>query len=219
MKIHYGNLDAEIVRWVMKNAGPERIVSWDLETRVIDGNFLNNETILGISVSRRINKVENEVFVLEEESPEGELKLLTKLDDYLNKIRPLIIVGFNHRGYDNILLSTKMRTMKNAGLWAVKDTLWRPHMLDVMHAARFAVAEWDGTTPKILSLAKVIDHPKFVNLSLKGAKSLIDDRGDKGTQIYEMWKNNQEKFRKYSEGDSHDTLLIFEEIFGLNQSR
>lgn len=220
MQIHYGDLDSQIVDWTVNNSARDRILSFDLETRVINGNFLNNETILGISVSRRTNRIENDVFVLEEESPQGEIRLLETFDDYLKKVRPLILVGFNHTGYDNVLLSTKMRNSPRI-LWGLKDSLSRCHMIDVMHTARFVIAEWDKTSPKMLSLAKVIEHPKFSALGLMKNKSLIDglaDKGQKGQQIYEMWKNYSEKFTRYALGDSHDTLLIFEKIFNLGSS-
>jgi len=54
MQIHNGNVDTKVVNWIVKNAGTEKIVSLDIETKVLDGNFLSGETILGISVSRSI---------------------------------------------------------------------------------------------------------------------------------------------------------------------
>ncbi|MGH2613234.1 MAG: hypothetical protein ACRDFB_09355 [Rhabdochlamydiaceae bacterium] len=214
MQIHYGVLDSEMVDLVVKKGARDRIVSIDLETKVIDRNFLTNEPILGISLSRRTSDIETEVYVLEEEGEEGEIRLLTKLDDYLKRVRPLIVIGFNHRGYDNVLLSTKERLTK--GLWGIRDTLQRSYMLDIIHAARFVISEYDSTTPKILPLTKVIAHPLFSGLPLMRNKSILDPNIDKGKQIYELWKNNLDQFRRYAVGDSHDTLLLFEKIFHLD---
>ena len=213
MQIHNGHVDEEIVNWVIRNAGMERVISFDMETKVLDGNFLSDEIILGISLSRRDgNKIETQLFSLENETEKGEVELLFKLDNYL-QVRPLLVVGFNHRGYDNILLSTKRRKLTGNSCWAIKDMLERAQMIDVMHTARFEIARFDGTNPKILSLAKVLNHPLFADLPFKNEKWLIDSKKDKGDQIYEMWKNESEKFARYASGDSHDTLLIFEKNF------
>lgn len=213
----YEVMDRQIVNWAMQNGLKERIVSLDLETKVINGNFLSGETLLSATVSRRTGDVKTNVIVLEEETVSGEIELLTKLDDLLLKVRPVIVVGFNHRGYDNVLLTTKKRLLGKPGLWGIKDTLERAHMLDVMHAARFAIAEYENSSPKILSLAKVLEHPMFAKLPLKRTKSLLNGESDKGLQIYNLWKNDRGKFVKYAEGDAHDTLLIFEEIFRYGQ--
>lgn len=216
MQIHSGHVDAEIVRWIVKNAGTERIVSLDIETKVLEGNFLSDETILGVSVSRRLgNGIETKVFVLENETAETEAQLLIKLNEYLDAVRPLLVVGFNHRTYDNILLATKKRKNNLDPCWSLMDYLERAYLIDVKHAARFAIAEYDGTRPRILSLEKVLNHSLFSDLPLRNEKGMLDSNKDKGPQIYEMWKNNQENFKRYAEGDSHDTLLIFEKIFHL----
>lgn len=213
MTVGYESLDREVVDWAVRKGLRSRIVSLDLETKVVDGNFLANETVLSATISRRTGDVETTLYDLVEESPSGELSLLARLDELFLKIRPVIVVGFNHRGYDNILLSLKKKLLGKSGFWGIKDTLERAYMLDVMHAARFAVAAYDSTTPKMLSLAKVLAHPMFAKLPLKNAKSLVEQASDKGAQIYEMWKSDKARFRSYAEGDAHDTLLVFEQIF------
>ena len=139
--------------------------------------------------------------------------LFSKLNDYLMTVRPLIVVGFNHRGYDLILLSQKLRKCGGFRLWGLTEMLYRCYHLDVMHVVRFAIARHDGTFPPILSLAKVIDHPMFSDLPLMRTKSIVTGSNDKGSKIYHMYLNNRQKFSQYATGDTHDTLLIFEEIF------
>lgn len=209
----YEKMDEEIVKWAVKSGFKDRIVSIDLETKVTAGNFLSGETLLSASISRRLGDMKTDVIVLEEESIRGETELLSKLNELLLQVRPVIVVGFNHRGYDNVLLTTKKRLLAKPGFWGIKDTLERAHMLDVMHAARFAIAEHDGSSPKILPLSKVLQHPMFASLPLKQTKSLVSGDGDKGLQIYNLWKNDRETFMQYAEGDAHDTYLVFEEIF------
>jgi len=62
-------------------------------------------------------------------------------------------------------------------------------------------------------LEDAIYSPVFGNLPLKRTKSLFPSAGeDKAKAIYEAWKNDREKFKKYAEGDAHDTLLIAEKL-------
>ena len=216
MKPHCGNLEQKVVDYVLNNADPSRIVSIDLETRVHNGNFLDGERILAVSLSRRLKKnaaVENKLILLEEQTNRGEKMLFSKLNDYLMTVRPLIVVGFNHRGYDLVLLSQKLRKCGGFRLWGLSEMLFRCFHLDVMHVVRFAIARHDGSFPTILSLAKVIDHPMFSDLPLMRTKSIVTDSNDKGSKIYHMYLYNRKKFAQYATGDTHDTLLIFEEIF------
>lgn len=214
MQIHNGTIDKKVVEWVVGSTGTDRIVSLDLETKVIDRKFLNGETLLSACLSRRIDgSVRTQMLVLEEETPEAERRLLENLDASLGLIKPLVLVGFSHTGYDNVLLALKHRQAGLRPLWNIVDALERCHMVDVKHAARFSIAQHDGTTPKILSLDKVLSHPLFSDLPLRNEKGLLNGPLEKGEMIYNMWKNEPEKFRRYAEGDSHDTLLVFERIF------
>jgi len=215
MKMHCGTIDNQVVDYVF-GTDPARIVSIDLETKVIDGNFLDGERILSVALSRRLYKnsdVETELFVLEEETNRGEKLLFSKLDKFMREVRPLITVGYNHRGYDLILLSQKLRKNGSFSLWGLTEMLSRCYQLDVMHAVRFAIAKYEGKFPRIFPLKDVINHPMFSSLPLMRTKSIVSDMGDKGNQIYGLYRNNQKKFSMYATGDSHDTLLIFEEIF------
>ena len=215
MRMHCGNIDNRVVDYVI-DIDPARIVSIDLETKVINGNFLDDERILSVALSSRSHKnadIETELIVLEEETNQGEKLLFSKLDKFMRQKRPLIIVGYNHRGYDLILLSQKLRRYGGFRLWGLVEMLSRSYQLDVMHVARFAIAKYQGKFPRILPLKEVIHHPMFSSLPLMRTKGIISELGDKGNQIYDLYRGNQEKFSLYATGDSYDTLMIFEEIF------
>lgn len=214
MKEHYGHMDNAVVDWLRQKDNTDRIISFDLETKVIDGRFLNNERILAISIARLSgDEIETEIFTLKKEDDASEFDILQQFDDLLHEIRPLIVVGFNHRSYDAPLLAIKMRRSNKHSLWSIKDLLERAYLLDIMHAARFEIAKQDGTPPKILSLAKLLNHSRFSNLPLMRTKYLVSSGTDKGQDIYNLWKNNPKKFASYAIGDAYDSLLIFKELF------
>lgn len=214
-KLHYGNL-AERIMDVIRNEGEiDRILSLDLETKVLTrDDFLTHEPILGASLAYfEAGKLQSKVITREDESVESEAALLSALDGVLKDLRPLILVGYNNTGYDIPLLTMKLNHTPSC--WAMKDTLSRSFHLDIMHVARFEIAKHDNCLPKILSLEKVLSHPRFSHLPLMNKKHLIkcENGMNKGEAIYDLWKNDRKKFEEYAKGDAVDVLQIFREIF------
>lgn len=83
-----------------------------------------------------------------------------------------------------------------------------------MHVVKFEIAQHDHSTPRVVSLEKVIQHPRFAKLPLSNGKALINIAGvDKGHAIYNLWKNDRKIFQKYSESDAKDVYTIFKHLF------
>lgn len=215
MNHHHGDLANIVIEWVVRTGNLERILALDLETKVLEENgFLTGETILCVSLARFLDgNVCNKLILLEEESPEGEAKLLAQLNDFLLEVRPLVLVGFNLCGYDVPLLNLKLREHSNQIFWGIKDTIERSFHLDMKHPIRFELAKYSNG-PKICSLGKVVEHPRFKHLPLMRTKSLVPQTvGSKGLEIFNMWKNDKRNFKAYAKGDVNDVLLLFEELF------
>ena len=104
--------------------------------------------------------------------------------------------------------------------WALKDALTRAFVLDMMHPLRFALAAHDNLTPKYKSLADVVAHQRFADVSLMRRKQLAQGTSteNKGQVIYEMWKSHDPDFERYLEGDVHDVLLLAEELYGVGKA-
>lgn len=205
-----------ILNYVRETRG--RILSLDLETKVLDGRFLTGETILGFALAwREEGIVRTEARVLEEETESGEWTLLGELDQLLTQFRPLTLVGYYLTSYDIPLLHLKLRR-KPKPHWGIENALGRVYVLDLKDPVRFALAEHDGCRPAFRSFEQAIQHPRFSRLPLMRTKGLVPEcnREDRGKIIYELWKRNKGVFRQYSLGDAHDALLISEDLFPTN---
>lgn len=214
----------ELSRWavgkVVSSGNADRIVSLDLETRVLNGKFLSSELVLAASLSRRLRdgSIDSRMITLAEESVESEGILFRRLDQELQAIRPLVIVGFNVGSYDLPLLTTKLvdsRGRYGDIFWAVRDCCSRTLVVDLIDPVRFELAKVDGSSPKFVSLDQAVLHPRFQKLPLAKKKHLAGNGNtvEKGTRIYEMWKTRRPEFEEYALGDSHDVLLIFEDLY------
>jgi len=217
MNYHYGNLAETVVKWLVETSNLERILSIDLETKVLKENeFLTGELILCVSLSDFTDgEVCRKVFVLERENLQSEGRLLAAVDDFLLQMRPLVLVGYNLCGYDIPLLNLKLRMHPEHIYWGIKDAIERSFPIDMKHPIRFELAKYstDGV-PKILRLDKVVMHERWAELRLMRTKNLVSQTiSEKGRAIYRMWKKDRDKFNKYAEGDANDVLLMFEELF------
>jgi len=198
-------------------SGTERVVSLDLETKVLGGDdgFLIGETLLAASLAwREDGIVRAETIVLSQETQNDEWKLLGELDSLLHGLRPLVVVGFCINRYDVPLLHLKMRNTPRP-FWGIEDTICRAFILDLKDPVRFALAQHDGSPPRMVQFGTALRHDRFSQLPLMRVKGLVEegDKRTKGEAIYQVWKNNREAFATYSKGDAHDALLIFEELF------
>ena len=216
MNYHHGDLANAIIEWVVRTQNLERILALDLEAKVLEENgFLTNETILCVSLARFLNgKIQNKLILLKEEDSKSEAKLLAQLNDFLLETRPLVLVGFNLCGYDIPLLNLKLREYPNPIHWGIKDTIERSFHLDMKHPIRFELAKYSNDGPKMFSLGKAVEHPRFKHLPLMRTKSLVSQTiGSKGLEIYNMWKSDKRNFTAYAKGDANDVLLMFKELF------
>ncbi|MFH0817161.1 MAG: hypothetical protein V1909_00840 [Candidatus Micrarchaeota archaeon] len=227
--LDYNKFTKSIMEIIKQHNAGFRVVSFDLETKIMDKkDFLTGERLLGIGMARRYNgEVESKILKLKDESDEAEVELLNEAAAFMTIAKPLVLLGYNISGYDYPLMNLKLKWYdeyhENKGnarypkeYWSLKDALTRAYILDIMHPLRFELANLEQTTPKYRSLDKVVNHQRFANLPLKRLKHLAqgDTAEDKGKRIYGMWKARDPNFERYLEGDVHDTLLLAEELYG-----
>ena len=230
----YDELASSIVETIHARGEWHRVVSIDLETKIEKKtDFLTGERLLAIGIARRTGaSVEIRTFRLKDESDDAEIELLYEAARHLAPVHPLLLLGYNIAGYDYPLLNMKLKwhdDLLRARLpdgqkpifpreyWGLKDALTRAFVLDMMHPLRFALAAHDNLTPKYKSLADVVAHQRFANVSLMRRKQLAEGASteNKGKVIYDMWKGHDPNFERYLEGDVHDVLLLAEEMYGI----
>lgn len=216
MSYDYDRLATSVVEWAVSHGHSDRIVSLDLETKVLKpSQFLTGETVLSITFARRIgSRVESKPFVLKEESPASEEQLFSSANQFVESVRPLVIIGFNVTGYDIPLLQMKLRDFPTP-YWAMKDMVDRAFILDLKHPLKFELANFDGSRIKLRGLEEILNHPRFSHLPLMKAKGILSgaSKEEKGAKIYEMWKKRRAEFERYAVGDVVDVLTLFEELY------
>lgn len=211
---YYEDVVREAVCAIQQSGLLDRIVSIDLETKVLDeGQFLSGEIVLGAAASWfESGKATTKVLVLKEEADER--SFFANLDLLIRSKRPLAVVGYNHTRYDLPLLSIKLQQLGKPTFWAIQDMISGSLPVDMLHFVKFELAKEskDGIL-RPQSLAKVVEHPIFSSLPLMRTKKLLPTNQSKGPAIYEMWKNDTPGFERYVAGDAHDVLQIFGQIF------
>lgn len=216
MSYDYNQLANAVIEWAVSNGQSDRVVSLDLETKVLSPDkFLTNETVLSIAFARRAcNRVDSKILTLEEESAESEGELFSHANQFIESVRPLVIVGYNITGYDVPLLQTKLRSFPTP-YWAIKDMIGRAFVLDLKDPLKFELANFDGSRLKIRCLEEVLNHERFSHLPLMKAKNVLNgaNKEEKGIKIYEMWRKHSADFEKYAIGDVVDVLALFEELY------
>jgi hypothetical protein len=213
LKLNYGDLENKVVEWINETGNIDRVLCIDLETKVLEGQFLTNERILAVSLAYvRGGAIESKVLVLTEDNDESELELLQQFDRLLLEARPLVLIGFNLTGYDIPLLNMKLRKYPEHKMWGISDAIGRSYVLDMKHPIRFELGKFTGS-PKFVSLKEVVNHQRFASLPLMRSKNVLTSN-NKGEEIFELWKQNGDVFRNYAEGDARDVLLIFLNLFG-----
>ncbi|TXT53764.1 MAG: hypothetical protein BAJATHORv1_120059 [Candidatus Thorarchaeota archaeon] len=195
-----------------------RVVSLDIETDTRDGQFLIGERILGLSLACRdegyltqSEGVSVATFVLEEDTDEAEMQMLQKVGEALDVVRPLGVLGYNHRSYDLPLLSMKLeRYKKTIKPWKLVDLIQQSVPIDFIFVLRKMFKE--------RSLRGVLQASELSDLPLVRQKNLISERfDDKAQDIYHLWMEDLDTFRYYIEGDALNILLIAEYI--INEGR
>ncbi|MCL5437967.1 MAG: hypothetical protein M1148_02065 [Candidatus Thermoplasmatota archaeon] len=199
----------------IKDKVPSRsIVSLDLETLVKQpGGFLSGERIIAVSMSYGLPDVKTEIFVAEDDSDREEYRILNHANTLMRTIDPSVIIGYNHSGYDIPLIQIKIKKYpydrKLRSLEYYLGTAW---CLDMMYVISDDLAKDDGDR-YIRKLDDVVIHDRYAKLDLKRVKGLARRPGmNKGQAIEEMWKNDRDSFRSYCEGDTHDLLIILQDI-------
>lgn len=217
--------------YLVREGAWDRAVSLDIEA---DLRTLDEPTkpILSVSVSNRVGaEVRTHNMILDRETPEGELGLVAQLGEFCQSVRPLVLIGYNINRFDLLVLSLKIRQLDSlfqqthqysSAYWSLRETLGRSYFLDVIDPVRFAIAEADGTPPRMVSLEKALEHKRFSHLPFIRSKRVVSDlqaakNVDKWQAIHQLWQNDRQSFTKYISGDSHDTLLLAEDLFGVGQ--
>jgi DNA polymerase elongation subunit (family B) len=214
MGVHYGDLTSGVVEWVHQNRCNSRVISLDLETKVLDAQqFLTGERILSAALASRIDgEIEEHLYVLNNDDDDSEADLLARFDEYFRERRPLVLLGYNVTGYDLPLINMKLRNVPRP-LWGLRDCVERCYALDLKHVVRFEISRGTGEPPRILPMAVIESHSRFSHLPLLRTKQMLNDMEDKGVEIFRLWKEDRKKFELYAKGDAHDVLLLYEELF------
>jgi len=224
--MNYDNLLVNNIDFLKGNKIWDRAVSVDIEADLKTLDFPEKH-ILNISTARRIGKeVEIRNFIADEQTQEDEVKVIESFAEFCEKVRPLVLIGYGISRFDFPILLLKMRQLDNlfkregryqSSYWAFRDTLTRTFVFDVINPVRFEIGKYDNTSPKFISLEKAICHKRFNHLPFKNTKNIVSGiEGDKWKIILNLWRNDRNSFKKYAEGDVHDTLLLAEDIFGIN---
>lgn len=125
-----------------------RVIAFDLETNVVDQNFLTNERILAVGVARREwgGLLSREVIITDilflDLDNDAEFNLLLEFGKILAKIRPLGVIGYGMRQYDIPLLAIKKqyygdRMKKYKEFWKLIDFLESAIRIDLYHILKY----------------------------------------------------------------------------------
>src|SRR5579875_919936 len=101
-----------ILNDMVSRFGWDRVLSLDLETLIRNQeDFLTGEQIIACSVayySSAESTIRTEIFISSGEGSQFEDEVLLQLDAFVGGFKPLVIIGYNHTGYDIPLLRLKM---------------------------------------------------------------------------------------------------------------
>ncbi|MEM2619437.1 MAG: hypothetical protein QW356_08205 [Candidatus Hadarchaeales archaeon] len=211
----YEELQIKLLKLLQDNWS--RVISLDVETHVPDPNhFLKGERILSISLARRVSGnfmeegIKPKTFFLDRDEDDSEKKLLENLNRELSVIKPLGVIGYGLRQYDIPLLIMKKQQYKIL-LWKLVDMTESAVHIDLYHILKYRGCK---------KLDDVLSSPEFSSLPLRRTHGLLSlGREEKGRRIYQLWRENREKLKEYSEGEVHDVLLIAEKLMFEEETR
>jgi len=196
----------------------QRIIAFDFETKVLqETDFLSNETILGINVARRLSsdELEKTSFILEEETLASQFKLLKQFSDLLLIWKPLVIVGYGIRFYDQPLLAIKNQLClsHNQNAYGIKNVVNGAIFIELADLSTYVLLKNYNEKRKYMKMTEIMQHKHFSNLPFIKTKEFYSNSfNDKGKRIYEDWKNKDRKFLDYLDGEAYNQLLIAERI-------
>lgn len=176
--------------------------------------MLTNERLLAVGVSRLIdNKPNTKFFIAEKTNDNEEKRVLKMFSSYVEKVKPIALVGYGIRGYDIPLL-----VMKNSYYFRRKE----------------ARSESGGGGPKkvdtralrdtlnctlLIDLGPYFRYKRFKELlnELKGDVGWIKvpkyygevEGKDKAANIFQMWRRDRDEFKKYLRLDVENSLYLF----------
>jgi len=231
------DLNINILKMLIENPKVwSRVISIDLETKVIDQQYLsgkNEERILAIGIARRIdnnpinldemkeneteklkNGIETKVLFLEDDTnEEAEINLLMDFCEELERIKPLAVIGYGVRNYDIPLLAVKKQYYgKNYKQYFLKNLFWK--LVDLVESA--ILIDLHPLLKSLYGVRKLEDivrTDKFNKLKpfFEETKMLFPQKGEeKAKEIYNAWRHEREKLKRYLEGDCIIPLIIAE---------
>ncbi|MCL4329939.1 MAG: hypothetical protein M1533_02920 [Candidatus Thermoplasmatota archaeon] len=215
-----GNGYNATVQSILDFAGADKVLSFDLETLVADsGGFLNNERIIAISASYGFPEINDRIFISKKYPESDEINLLRDFDTLLKEVSPEIIIGYNHSGYDIPLIQKKLRSLTiQERLRNIEYYFATSYCLDMMYVIADDLKEKTGEYI-IRKLDNVVTHKAYSHLDLRRVKDRVFLPGlNKGESIKKLWLEDKGKLIEYALGDSHDILVIFNDIFGSKSS-
>jgi len=213
----YEELQLELLKLLQRRGAWERVVVFDIETSA-RGRFFSGERVLSVSLAKRSSGelredegIELKTLFLEEETDEAEIELLRCLNEALEEIKPLCLIGYGIRQYDVPLLVVKKqqygkhyKQLYGQLPWRLIDALESAIHIDLYHILKYkGYKKFD----------QALSSEDFRHLPLRRTKEgLPSDKVEGGERIYRLWKENREKLKEYAEGEVHDILLIAEEL-------
>ena len=205
-----------LVEKALEDFGNESVVSIDLETIIHStGDFLTNEKIIAVSLSYlNGSQVETELFIARDDTEREEDRILLDFDRRISDLKPSIIIGYNHTGYDLPLLRMKMlKRGYSKQLWNLKKFASIAYCPDMMYVIADDLFSLDGDY-RLRKLSEVVVHPGYSELELQRNKYLSIRSGQPVNEAIEaMWKSEPENFKLYCSGDTADLISIFFYIF------
>jgi len=214
----YEELQVKLLKLLQSWKAWDRVVAFDIETSTRGRGFFSGERVLSVSLARRSSGklkkdegIELKTLFLEEETDEAEIKLLKCLNEVLEEIKPLCLIGYGIRQYDIPLLVIKKqqygeryKQLYGQLPWKLIDALESALHIDLYHIFKYkGYKKFD----------QALSSEEFRRLPLRRTKEgLPSDKVEKGERIYRLWKENKEKLKEYAEGEVHDILLIAEKL-------
>lgn len=209
-----------ILRFLKNNNLWHKVVAYDLETKILEGDtFLSNERILGISLAKRNKRgdIIKENIILSEDSCESEEDLLDNFCHLLYNWDPIVLIGYCSNSYDFPLITLKWsryRAKKNQ-LFGIKKCVYQSLHLDLYDLTKYIIQHFDKKPLRFRKLENIMTIYPFDDINYYGKKNIFSLDEHKGRAIFEAWKTKDRNFEEYLIGEANDLLLIVERIMDI----